>query len=91
MLTQDLIGDSQALLDSRQPSSGASRRTAIKAALGVGYAAAAAPISRFRNMSYLPFLPPNLASSRVWTAAGTNKSAFPPSRAISFTSREETA
>ncbi len=44
MLTQDLIGDSQALLDSHEPKSGASRRTAIKAALGVGYAAAAAPI-----------------------------------------------
>jgi carboxymethylenebutenolidase len=46
MLTTDHIADSQALLDTRQPSAGAAatRRTALKAALGVGYAAATLPI-----------------------------------------------
>ena len=40
----DLIVDSQALLDARTLGEGATRRTALKAALGVGYAAAALPI-----------------------------------------------
>jgi carboxymethylenebutenolidase len=40
----DLIVDSQALLDARTLGDGATRRTALKAALGVGYAAAALPI-----------------------------------------------
>lgn len=46
MLTTDHIADSQALLDTRQPGAGgaATRRTALKAALGVGYAASTLPI-----------------------------------------------
>lgn len=40
----DLIVDSQALLDARTLGEGATRRTALKAALGVGYAAAALPV-----------------------------------------------
>ena len=44
MFNTDLITDSQALLDARDANSQPSRRTALKAALGVGYAAAALPI-----------------------------------------------
>jgi carboxymethylenebutenolidase len=44
MPQSDLIVDSQALLDARELGHGATRRTALKAALGVGYAAAALPI-----------------------------------------------
>ena len=46
MLTTDHIADSQALLDTRQPGAGAAatRRTALKAALGVGYAASTLPV-----------------------------------------------
>jgi carboxymethylenebutenolidase len=44
MLNTDLITDSQALLDASDERSQPSRRTALKAALGVGYAAAAMPI-----------------------------------------------
>ena len=46
MLTTDHVADSQALLDTRQPGAGAgaTRRTALKAALGVGYAASTLPI-----------------------------------------------
>ena len=44
MMNQDLLADSQALLDSHADAAPASRRTALKAALGVGYAAAAMPI-----------------------------------------------
>ncbi|AOW13854.1 carboxymethylenebutenolidase [Hydrogenophaga crassostreae] len=44
MPQNDLIVDSQALLDARELGNGATRRTALKAALGVGYAAAALPI-----------------------------------------------
>ncbi|PKO30741.1 MAG: carboxymethylenebutenolidase [Betaproteobacteria bacterium HGW-Betaproteobacteria-9] len=44
MLNADLITDSQALLDARDVGATATRRTALKAALGVGYAAAAMPI-----------------------------------------------
>ena len=44
MLNTDLITDSQALLDARDVQDQPSRRTALKAALGVGYAAAALPI-----------------------------------------------
>jgi carboxymethylenebutenolidase len=44
MLNTDLITDSQALLDARDAQDQPSRRTALKAALGVGYAAAALPI-----------------------------------------------
>jgi carboxymethylenebutenolidase len=44
MMQQDLLTDSHALIDSRGDAPAASRRTALKAALGVGYAAAAAPI-----------------------------------------------
>ena len=40
----DLIVDGQAVLDARTLGDGATRRTALKAALGVGYAAAALPI-----------------------------------------------
>ena len=40
----DLIVDGQALLDARTLGDGATRRTALKAAIGVGYAAAALPI-----------------------------------------------
>ena len=40
----DLIVDSQALLNARTLGEGATRRTALKAALGVGYAAAALPV-----------------------------------------------
>lgn len=44
MNSTDLIVDSQALLGASTLEGGASRRTALKAALGVGYAAAALPI-----------------------------------------------
>ena len=43
-LNNDLIDDTQALLGGRIGASGATRRGALKAALGVGYAAAAMPI-----------------------------------------------
>lgn len=43
-LNNDLFDDAQALLGGRMGAAGATRRTALKAALGVGYAAAAAPI-----------------------------------------------
>ena len=43
MTPNDLIQDGQALLDARELSA-PSRRTALKAAIGVGYAAAALPI-----------------------------------------------
>ena len=43
-LNNDLINDAQALLGGRVESSGTTRRLALQAALGVGYAAAAAPI-----------------------------------------------
>lgn len=44
MLNADLITDSRALLDARDVGATATRRTALKAALGMGYAAAALPI-----------------------------------------------
>ncbi|AEG92375.1 dienelactone hydrolase family protein [Ramlibacter tataouinensis] len=44
MLTDDLRKDFDSLLPGRSTEQGATRRTALKAALGVGYAAAAAPI-----------------------------------------------
>jgi carboxymethylenebutenolidase len=44
MLNTDLITDSQALLDASDALGHPTRRTALKAALGVGYAAAALPI-----------------------------------------------
>ncbi len=44
MLNTDLITDSQALLDASDERGQPSRRTALKAALGVGYAAATMPI-----------------------------------------------
>jgi carboxymethylenebutenolidase len=44
MLNADLITDSRALLDARDVGATATRRTALKAALGAGYAAAALPI-----------------------------------------------
>lgn len=44
MLEHDLIRDAEALLPGASTSEGATRRTALKAALGVGYAAAAAPL-----------------------------------------------
>ena len=43
-MNKDLINDAQALLGGRVDASGTTRRVALKAALGVGYAAAAAPI-----------------------------------------------
>ncbi len=43
-LNHNLIEDTQALLGGRADAPGSSRRTALKAALGVGYAAAALPI-----------------------------------------------
>ena len=43
-MNNDLINDAQALLGGRVESSGTTRRLALQAALGVGYAAAAAPI-----------------------------------------------
>ncbi|MDP4623019.1 MAG: dienelactone hydrolase family protein, partial [Hydrogenophaga sp.] len=43
-MNNDLFDDTQALLGGRIGESGATRRTALKAALGVGYAAAAMPI-----------------------------------------------
>lgn len=43
-MNHDLINDTQALLGGRIGVSGATRRTALKAALGVGYAAAAVPL-----------------------------------------------
>ena len=43
-MNNDLINDTQALLGGRIGASGATRRVALKAALGVGYAAAAMPI-----------------------------------------------
>jgi len=44
MLNQDQIQDFDALLPGQSTSDGASRRTALKVALGVGYAASAMPI-----------------------------------------------
>ena len=44
MLTDDLHSDACALLPGRSTEAGATRRTALQAALGLGYAAAAAPI-----------------------------------------------
>ncbi|WP_439608447.1 dienelactone hydrolase family protein [Hydrogenophaga sp.] len=44
MLNDDLTHDLGALLPGQSTDSGATRRTALKAALGVGYAAAAAPL-----------------------------------------------
>lgn len=44
MLNADLITDSRALLDAHDVGTTATRRTALKAALGVGYTAAALPI-----------------------------------------------
>jgi carboxymethylenebutenolidase len=43
-LNNDLMNDAQALLGGRVDANGTTRRMALKAALGVGYAAAAAPI-----------------------------------------------
>jgi carboxymethylenebutenolidase len=43
-LNKDLIDDTQALLGGHVNASGATRRVALKAALGVGYAAAALPV-----------------------------------------------
>lgn len=43
-LNNDLISDAQALLGGRITDAGTTRRVALKAALGVGYAAAAAPL-----------------------------------------------
>ncbi len=45
MLKHDLIADTHALLDARAGDTGTTRRTALKAALGVGYAAATLPIA----------------------------------------------
>ena len=44
MLSSDQITDSHSLLNAKEGETGASRRTALKAALSVGYAAAAMPI-----------------------------------------------
>ena len=44
MLDQDLSRDTEALLPGTSTDAGATRRTALKAALGVGYAAAAVPL-----------------------------------------------
>ena len=44
MLTDDLDSDARALLPGRTTEAGATRRTALQTALGLGYAAAAAPI-----------------------------------------------
>jgi carboxymethylenebutenolidase len=44
MLNTDLIADSQALLDAKTSQGAATRRTALKAALGVGYAASVLPV-----------------------------------------------
>lgn len=44
MLEHHLIRDAEALLPGTSTADGATRRTALKAALGVGYAAAAAPL-----------------------------------------------
>ena len=44
MLNTDLITDSQALLDAKASHGHATRRTALKAALGVGYAASVLPV-----------------------------------------------
>ncbi|MGH8859253.1 MAG: dienelactone hydrolase family protein, partial [Polaromonas sp.] len=44
MLTNDQKTEFDALLPGQSGEAGASRRTALKAALGVGYAAAALPI-----------------------------------------------
>lgn len=43
-MNQQLMDDTQALLGGRIEASGTTRRTALKAALGVGYAAAAVPL-----------------------------------------------
>jgi carboxymethylenebutenolidase len=43
-MNQDLIQDAQALLGGSSSAAGTTRRTALKAALGVGYAAAAVPL-----------------------------------------------
>lgn len=44
MLNHDLIQDAQALLPGQSTAAGTTRRTALKAALGVGYAASAVPL-----------------------------------------------
>ena len=44
MLTDDLDSDARALLPGRTTEAGATRRTALQTALGLGYAAAAAPV-----------------------------------------------
>ncbi len=44
MLNKDQKNDFNSLLPGQSSEAGASRRTALKAALGVGYAAAALPI-----------------------------------------------
>ena len=44
MLEQDMTRDAEALLGGRADQAGPTRRTALKAALGAGYAAAAAPL-----------------------------------------------
>ncbi|RFP79992.1 dienelactone hydrolase family protein [Hydrogenophaga borbori] len=44
MLEQDMTRDAEALLGGSADQAGATRRTALKAALGAGYAAAAAPL-----------------------------------------------
>ena len=44
MFNDDLYNDAQALIPGRATGSGATRRTALQAALGLGYAAAAAPV-----------------------------------------------
>jgi len=44
MLRDDLQADALALVPGRVTENGATRRTALKAALGVGYAAATLPV-----------------------------------------------
>jgi len=44
VLKSDLVSDLQALLPGQSTEQGPSRRTALKAALGVGYAASVSPI-----------------------------------------------
>ena len=44
MIDDDLHGDARALLPGRSTEAGATRRTALQVALGLGYAAAAAPV-----------------------------------------------
>ena len=50
MFNDDLHADAQALLPGRTTEAGATRRTALQAALGLGYAAAAAPSWRRRPL-----------------------------------------